>query len=709
MSEGFPFINNFNGGELSPKLAARSDIGKYFSGCRTLENFIPLVEGGAIRLPGTYFVAEVKHSDKATRVVEFHFSTVQAYVLEFGEKYIRFYKDLGQIVNSYAAWVGGGTAYELGDLVTEGGSHYRCIVAHNSGAVFAVDLAAGKWEATDGADDLAYEIPTTYLETEVFQLKFAQSADTLYIVHQEHAPAKLTRTGHTDWTLEDIAFVANPFGANDYPGAVAFFEQRLCLGGSEDNPQRIWGSVSGDYEDMTVGAGDDAAFTYDISSGRVDSILWALGQEQLMLGTVGGVWKVGATTYGDPVTPTNVKARKQIWVGAKNLAPEPATGTALWVSRGGTSVRQLIYDYVSDTWTGPDVTRVNKDIAKGSSASGTGIVDTAFQVEPVPISWAVRADGTLLGMTYETQEEVYAWFRGTTIGEYKSVAVIGAEDSEDEVWVVVEREVDGATVKYVEYFKPHEFYSEIVDCFFVHSGLTFNGGDAENVEGISNADPAVVTITGHSFVNGDEVRIKDCVGMTEVNVGLKKAYTVANAGANTFELSGIDSTGWGTWTSGGTAQKVTSTPSGAGHLEGEEVVVLIDGAAYSPNPTVASGTVSLSIYGNKIHLGLGFDSTLEPSKLVAQDSKGTTKGRKQRVTGLHLVFYETIGGKAGEDMSSLKFIPFGVGGTPTLFTGTKSFVVDGDWGEEAAISVVQDQPLPMTVLALIPQWEVSEN
>jgi hypothetical protein len=91
-------IQSFNAGELSPHLDGRSDLEKYYSGCRVLENMIPLPYGDAERRPGTYFVAEVKNSSKKSRLIPFQYSTVQAYQIEFGDQYIRFYKDRGQII-----------------------------------------------------------------------------------------------------------------------------------------------------------------------------------------------------------------------------------------------------------------------------------------------------------------------------------------------------------------------------------------------------------------------------------------------------------------------------------------------------------------------------------------------------------------------------------------------------------------------------------
>src|SRR5690606_30547064 len=96
----------FNGGELSPLLDGRTDLKKYFTGCRMMENFIPHVQGAAERRPGTRFVAPVKDSSKATRIVRFEFSVAQAYIIEFGDHYCRFYRDHGAILEAGKAMTG---------------------------------------------------------------------------------------------------------------------------------------------------------------------------------------------------------------------------------------------------------------------------------------------------------------------------------------------------------------------------------------------------------------------------------------------------------------------------------------------------------------------------------------------------------------------------------------------------------------------------
>ena len=147
-------LSNFTAGELSPRLDGRNDLAKYSAGCATVENMVIYPHGAAARRPGTTFIAEVKSSSAKTRLIPFEFSTTQTYILELGNQYMRFYRDNGQILS--------------------GGS--------------------------------PFEISTPYLTAELFDIKFAQSADVMYITHPNHQTRKLSRTGHTSWTLTVVDF-----------------------------------------------------------------------------------------------------------------------------------------------------------------------------------------------------------------------------------------------------------------------------------------------------------------------------------------------------------------------------------------------------------------------------------------------------------------------------------------------------------------------
>lgn len=891
-------INRFNSGEFSGKMDGLVDYQRYYNACRIMENALPIPQGGAMRRPGSYYVSTMADSTVKGKLQPFHFSTIQAYVLEFGNCILRFYKDGGQIVMTYSAWVTT-TVYAIGDLVTNGGNYYRCRIAHTAGT-FADDLTALKWEATGGASDVAYEIPTDYVEADLYDLKFIPSNDVLYIVHPDYPVAKLTRTGHTAWTLSDVTFnfddpeditgatQANPcvltvsghafdagdevivqniagmtqlnnqiftvsapttntislkginstgYGAytsggivyrnpyigqakaitaitkanpavvtcadhgypdgtlvlirdvygmsqvnnyifttanatddtfelsginssgyteyisggvvrakpftatNEYPACGCFFEQRLLLALN----QTVWGSRTGDYENFQAGTNDDHAFSYIIASDKVDSIQWMIAQDYCMIGTIGGVWKLSGSG-DDPITPSSVSCKKQTGFGVTGIEPELIEDSILFVQRGGRRLRELGYSLEKDGYTANDMSILAEHIAKGATKATSGISDIDYQAEPYSILWATRKDGQLLGFIRDRAQQVAGWCRlvtgkkssvatdtvedivstetatGETVtltltrtesnpttdswDEIESIAVTTSESEEDVVWMSVKRTINGSEVRYIEYFMPHEFYGNMADYFGVDSGLTYDGGADVAITGITQADPAVVSATSHGFENGDTVRIFGVKGMTEVNVGLTEAYTVANKTDHTFELSGIDSTGWTEYDEGGYARQVTNEITGLDHLEGETVDIMIDGARH-PASVVASGAVSLSWYGNLIHAGLPYSPIVQPMKIEAgAESGGSSIARKKRIYGLTVRFFESFGCLWGPDADHLDIVPFGDGQTPELYSGDMDYPFDGPIETAGDVYVTQSGPFPMTILAIITDMEV---
>jgi hypothetical protein len=348
----------------------------------------------------------------------------------------------------------------------------------------------------------------------------------------------------------------------------------------------------------------------------------------------------------------------------------------------------------------------------GSTRALSGIKQMAFQKETLPINWAVRKDGQLLGLTYETQENVFAWFRIVTDGNFESIAVIGDEDEEEQIWVVVNRTIDGVIKRYVEYFKPVEFFSQIKNCFFVHSGLTWDGGASAVVSTISQASPCVVVLAaGHVVTAGDQLKFSGTGTWLDTHIVI--AHTVVTNTVTIWDETDtipIDSSGFDAYVSGGTVEVVIGVlTTGLDHLEGKTLDALVDGAVQAPQVVVTGGSVTLSKFGNKIHIGLPCMAITEPMKLHAGAQLGTARGKLQKVTKLIVAFYETIGCKAGPDQDNLYTIPFGTGVQPKLFTGDKGFEFPGNWEKEATISIVQEQPLPMTIMAIVPEVVVSER
>ncbi len=208
--------NAYNAGELSPYLDGRTDLAKYFNGCSQLVNFTPIPQGGAVKRPGTEYIATAKAK---TRLIPFEFSTTDTHILEFGANYIRFFKSGAASVKAktdFSNWVTA-TAYVINDLIEDnvtGDKYYYCAEAHTSGTL-ATDISAGKWilmtDDPDDATNVIYEIFTEYSATEVFGFHYVQSADVMFIAHVDVHPMKLTRLGDTNWTIVDVNDVDGPF------------------------------------------------------------------------------------------------------------------------------------------------------------------------------------------------------------------------------------------------------------------------------------------------------------------------------------------------------------------------------------------------------------------------------------------------------------------------------------------------------------------
>lgn len=197
--------NNFNGGEWSPLAYGRADLAKYKNGLAKCQNFLPTQQGGLTRRPGTRYVAPVKNATIPPRLIPFEFSITQAYILEVGAGYIRFYANDGQLLTSGVAAYSAGTAYTIGALCTLGGITYYCIAPTTGNA----PPNAAYWYPQVGA---IFEIPTPYTNAaDPWLLSVTQSADVLFIAHPNYPPMELQRFGATDWVLSVCSFLDGPY------------------------------------------------------------------------------------------------------------------------------------------------------------------------------------------------------------------------------------------------------------------------------------------------------------------------------------------------------------------------------------------------------------------------------------------------------------------------------------------------------------------
>ena len=758
MAKASPPFNNFTAGELSPRLEGRTDVNKYFNGCKKLQNFLIHPHGGASRRPGTKYVNTVKSSANFTRLIPFEFNVEQAYILEFGNLYFRIHKDGGTVVS--------------------GGS--------------------------------PVEVTTVYTTAQVSEIKFTQSADVMYLVHPSHPVQKITRTSHTAWTISEVDFLrgpmqdpnitsttltangrtgsvtitasANTFASTDvgrlvklhdgfakitnfssatsvtatvqenvegrtelmpsytattiafyegdpsatglehndritdtagnfitegfkvgqkvtisgasnggnnkstavllvqvtadtilfspsvdlvdesasasitingeleaddnfslgafssttgYPAAVTFFEQRLVFANTTAQPQTLFFSVGGSFEDFADGIDADDALTYTIGSNQVNVIRYLTSSRVLIVGTSGGEFAVSASGAAEPLSPTNAQIKRQANYGSANIQPIQVGNVTMFVQRASRKVRELVYNFDSDSYQAPDLTVLAEHI------TDSGITEMAFQQEPDNIVWCVLTDGRFVGMTYRREENVVGWHEHIIGGSFgsgnsvvESVAVIPGDLNEDNVYLVVKRTINGATARYIETFSNFDFGTDVTDAFFVDSGLTYSGSAATTI-------------------------------------------------------SGLD------------------------HLEGQSVSILADGSTH-PNKTVSSGSITLDRSVTKAHIGLGFNSTLQTMRVDAGGTEGTAQGKIKRIHDVTLRLFRTVGIQVGSSENEIDRIPFrssadAMGSALSMFTGDKELEFRGGFDNDGFIVVKQNQPLPTTVLAIFPRLQTFDQ
>lgn len=498
-----------------------------------------------------------------------------------------------------------------------------------------------------------------------------------------------------------------------WPACVSFHEQRLCWAGERSNPQAFRASKSGDFQNMaptaTDGAvNDDHALNYVIGANQVNAIRWLSTTRSLVLGTTGGAWPVRANSLDDPLTPANIQIKRASTFGSADIQPLDVGDVVLYVSPAGRKLRELAFLFERDNFAAPDLSILSEHITAG------GIVQMDYAQEPSGVVFAVRTDGVLLGMTYEREQNVVAWQRHILGGAYaggapriESIAVVPSTlNGDGQVWLVATRTINGATVRCIEFIAPQlDAGSDPEDSYFVDCGLSYD--DPKPIIASTSTNPVVVTAASHGFVNGDAVDLTGLTGIVELN---NRRFSAANVTSNTFELSGEDGTGYSPFLGGGFARKAVSEITGLDHLDGENVDLLADGIVVA-SQTVVNGSIGLSSAASRIHAGYAYETDLETLNLEAGATDGTAQGKTKRIDHLVLRVYRTAGIRVGPESDFLEAVDFGAPGVvanaSALFSGDIEVAFGSGYETDSTVLIRQDQPLPMTILAVMPRVDTA--
>lgn len=744
---------NFAGGEISPALYGRVDVVKYQTGLRTCLNFIVMRHGGVENRAGTSFICAVKDSSKKVKLIPFVFNNEQTYVLEFGNLYMRVIKN-------------------------------------------GVQLGA------------PYEIVTPYLEADLPELQYIQSADIVTLVHPSYAPRELSRTGDTSWTLSTMTFgasIAAPTGlasneagtayyykvtavsansseeslpssaagsstktstltwtavtgagyynvyralndrycwigvadstsftdvsyteelqdtppidrqlfnsSGNYPSAVAYYQQRFILANTDNNPEGVWTSKSALRKNFMTSTPlqDDDAVTFSIVGRQVNEIKHILDINRLIVFTTSGEWSISGDNAGI-LTPTGINPKQHTYNGSGSLPPIVVGGNALYVQSRGSVIRDLGYDYQSDGYKGNELTIFSSHLFDNYI-----LKDWAYQQIPHSIVWCVRDDGTLLGLTYIREHQVFGWHRHSFDGTVENVCSV-PEGKEDALYLVIKRTINGNTVRYIERMKSRQII-DIKDAVFVDSSLSYDGRNTTATTMTLSGgttwtydENLTLTASASSFTAadvGNEIVITGATGtIIRCRIGAYTSATVVTVKPHKTVPAAMRNTAFTVWS------KAVDEVSGLSHLEGKQVSIFADGLVVaSPNntsyvtQTVSSGKVTLEKPYSVIHIGLPITADLETLNIDIQ-GVSSMADKKKNVQKLTMFVESSRGIFAGVDADNLTELKIrsdeNYDEPVSLATGTVDINIKPEWNSSGKIMIRQTEPLPLSVLSIIP-------
>ena len=754
---------SFSGGELAPSLHARVDLAKYAVGLKTCRNFIVLAHGGVTNRAGTKFICETAISAKTTRLIPFEFNTEQTYVLEFGHLTMRVIKD-GGLVESGGSPVSVTTPYtdaQVGELSFTQSADVMTIchpthpvkelkrTSHTAWALTSVtfgtsmtapgSVASTRQNYDAGNPDTSYSYVVTSVETDTGAESVASAATSItnnnltstitntitwgavsaansYNVYKSVGGVYgfIGRSTTTTFKDNNIEAVANDtpgtartiFNTTDeYPAAVTYYQQRLVFGQTNNDPQKVYMSQTGNYHNFNVSEPlrDDDAVTFTIASSQVNEVRHLVPLSDMIVLTSGGEWLM--TANDGVITPSSIQLKPQGYRGSADAPPLVIGNTIIYIQSKGSIIRDLAFALDSDSYTGNDLTVLSNHLFAGKT-----VREWAFSQAPHSIVWTVLSDGTMAALTYLREHEVWGWSRHDTDGTFESVCTI-AEGDEDATYFVVNRTIGGATKRYIERMNTRVI-SDVADSFFVDSGLSYDGTHTAATTtmtlsgGSSWAHTETLTLTAgaSTFVSGDVGNTFVLTIGTDTLVCTVQGYSSATvvtvkAGRDVpTAFRGVATTSWA---------KGVDEISGLGHLEGKTVAILADGNVEAQQ-AVSSGAVTISNPATKIHIGLPIQADVETLNLEL--GQPTTQGKTKSISAVTLRVESSRGGKVGTDADNLtefKQRAYETYGTPTeLKTGDIRVTMPSKWSSSGSLFYRQDDPLPITLLAVIPEVSV---
>jgi hypothetical protein len=419
----------------------------------------------------------------------------------------------------------------------------------------------------------------------------------------------------------------------NYPGAVSYFQQRRCFGGTTAQPQNFWMTKSGTESDMSYSLPiqDTDRVAIGIAVREMSTIEHIVPLLQLILLTSSTEMSVSPINT-DVITPSTIDPRPQSYIGASNVQPTIVNNSLIYCAARGGHIREMGFQWQIGGYVTGDIS-----LRAAHLFDNLTIADQAFMKCAWQVVWFVSSNGDLLGLTYIPEQQIGAWHHHVTDGAFQSIACV-AEGVEDRLYAIISRTVNGAAVNYIERMSTRN-YGALQNCFFVDAGATFDGTNRTattvtattglqppDLAGVWNlassaamfAYPPQTDVGSYLVLTGDDGNAYDfnllSTSSTEAAIALPVSPIPTGV---TFAAS----TSWA-W--------ARPTIGGLTWLEGETVAILGDGAV-QPQQVVTGGAVMVQRPCTLVTIGLPFSPTIETLPLVAQvDAMG--QGRVKNIS-----------------------------------------------------------------------------
>lgn len=547
---------------------------------------------------------------------------------------------------------------------------------------------------------------------------------------------------------------------NDYPGVCSFFQQRLLLANSPNQPQTLWATRVGQLSNMNISTPlvDSDAIQATLAGSEVQPIMAMVDLQNLVIHTSNAEYVCRGNVNGAISPVTGINANRQSHCGSAAVRPIAIGITDLFVQARGTQVRDLKYDIRSYCYATSDLTIFCPDLFTGRT-----VVGMAWQQVPNSIVWFVLSDGSLLSLTYIHDQGIWAWGTHDTGGDPVFQAWVVQEGIEDVLYIGVTRTILGTPATYIERISQRDFIDTtyLTDATFCDSYQIYDGRNTNpavsltltsQTGGWTAQDVFTLTMTGAATFAATDAAAGNPQGVANsfllrqlntLGVDTSRLYFTVLAYTSTTQVTVGTNAAVPTWarsvalTAWGKAQHAFS---GMDHLDGRAISVLGDGnvlasplspdAVFSGAPVVvASGAFVIpgaqaGADPNSVNCMVvcaGLPILAELTTLPLENQKGDTiLGKQKTIREMTPTFYNSRGGWYGQlnesgqktTLQSWKQRMDENLGLPTqCFSGSiRLDNISADWGARGQgtgqVVLQQPDPVPFGLSALTELAEV---